>query len=59
MSYHLLEVKQALAEKYAQKARNANSQTLQKRMAGRAKRYRAQVRKIQELLNAGVKNPQP
>ena len=59
MTYHLLDVKQALAEKYARKARNANSQTLQKRMAGRAKRYRAQVKKIQDLLAAGVKNPQP
>ena len=59
MSHHLVEVKQALAEKYAQKARNSNSQTLKKRMAARAKRYRAQVKKIEALLAAGVKNPQP
>ena len=59
MSHHLIEVKQALAEKYARKARLSGSDTLRRRMANRAKRYRAQVKKIEGLLAAGVKNPQP
>ena len=59
MSQHLIDIKEALAEKYAQKARQTSSDPLRKRMMHRAKRYRAQVKKIRGLMNAGVKNPQP